>query len=110
MALARGYVLREAVAVDRRYPPCESGVNERLTTLGIGGLSLVRDRAKALIKVAQTGLGCRSMPDLFPLCHALAKGSSLALFGRLRPAKQILVCSRRSMWCPCPDNAIRSTP
>ena len=48
------------------------------------------DRAKALIKLAHTGLGCLSIPDLFHLSHDLAKGYSLAIFGRLRQAKRDL--------------------
>jgi hypothetical protein len=50
----------------------------------------VSDRAKALIKLAHTGLGCLSIPDLFHLSHDLAKGYSLAIFGRLRHAKRDL--------------------
>jgi len=50
----------------------------------------VSDRAKALIKLAHTGLGCPSIPDLFHLGHDLAKGYSLAIFGRLRQAKRDL--------------------
>ena len=48
------------------------------------------DRAKALVKLAHTGLGCLSIPDLFHLSHDLAKGYALAIFGRLRQAKQAL--------------------
>ena len=51
---------------------------------------MVSDRAKALIKLAHTGLGCPSIPDLFHLGHDLAKGYSLAIFGRLRQAKRDL--------------------
>jgi hypothetical protein len=50
----------------------------------------VSDRAKALIKLAETGLGCLSIPDVFHLSHELAKGYSLAIFGRLRQAQQAL--------------------
>ena len=51
---------------------------------------MVSDRAKALIKLAHTGLGCLSIPDLFHLSHDLAKGYSLSIFGRLRQAKRDL--------------------
>src|SRR5215471_12578726 len=50
MDLASGYLLMEAVAVDRSYHTWYSGVNERLQTFGIGVLYLVSDRAKALLK------------------------------------------------------------
>jgi hypothetical protein len=53
-------------------------------------LYLVSDRAKALIKLAHTGLGCPSIPDVFHLSHDLAKGYSLSIFGRLRQAKRDL--------------------
>ena len=49
---------------------------------------MVSDCAKALIKLAHTGLRCPSSPDVFPLGHDLAKGYALALFGRLRQAKR----------------------
>jgi hypothetical protein len=60
-------------------------------------LSLVSDRAKALIKLAHTGLGCPSIPDLFHLGHALAKGYSLTIFGRLRQAKRELEQARQHL-------------
>jgi len=97
MDLASGYLLMEAVAVDRSYQTWYSGVNERLKTFGIGVLSLVSDRAKALIKLAQTGLGCLSIPDLFHLSHDLAKGYALAIFGRLRQAIQALTQAKQRL-------------
>ena len=97
MDLASGYVLMEAVAVDRSYQTWYSGVNERLQTFGIGVLYLVSDRAKALIKLAQTGLGCLSIPDLFHLSHDLAKGYALAIFGRLRQATQALAQAKQRL-------------
>lgn len=53
-------------------------------------LSLVRDRAKALRKLAETGLGCLSLPAGFPRIHALVQSSALAIAGRLRHAQQAL--------------------
>lgn len=90
MDLCSGYLLMEEVAVDRRYDTWYDRVNERLTTLGTEVLYVVSDRAKALIKLASTGLGCLSIPDLFHLSHDLAKGYSLCIFGRLRQAKRDL--------------------
>jgi hypothetical protein len=87
MDLATGYLLMEEVAEDRRFDTWYDRANDRLTTLGTGVLYLVSDRAKALIKLARTGLGCLSIPDLFHLSHELAKGYSLAIFSRLRQAK-----------------------
>jgi hypothetical protein len=90
MDLATGYLLMEEVAADRRFDTWYGGVNKRLTTFGTEVLYLVSDRAKALIKLAHTGLGCLSIPDLFHLSHDLAKGYSLAIFSRLRQAKRDL--------------------
>jgi Family of unknown function (DUF6399)/IclR helix-turn-helix domain len=90
MDLATGYLLMEEVAAERGFDTWYGGVNERLTTFGTEVLYVVSDRAKALVKLAHTGLGCLSIPDLFHLSHDLAKSYSLALFGRLRHAKQAL--------------------
>src|SRR5215475_13352888 len=97
MDLASGYLVMEAVAVDRTYDTWYGCINGRLKTFGIGGLYLVSDRAKALIKLAHTGLGCLSIPDLFHLSHDLAKGYALAIFGRLRQAQQALAQARQRL-------------
>ena len=73
MDLASGYLLMEEVAGDRSYDTWYDRVTDRLTTLGTEGLSRVRDRAKARIKLAHTGLGGLSIPDLLHLSHDLAK-------------------------------------
>src|SRR5918992_68621 len=90
MDLATGYLLMEEVAEDRRFDTWYDRVNERLKTFGTEVLYLVSDRAKALIRLAHTGLGCLSIPDLFHLSHDLAKGYSLSIFSRLRQAKEDL--------------------
>jgi hypothetical protein len=71
---ATGYWLMEEVATDRSDDPWYDRANNRLTPLGTEGLSLVSDRAQALIKLAHTGLSCLSLPDLFPLRHDRAQG------------------------------------
>ena len=90
MDLATGYLLMEEVSADRSFATWFDRANKRLTTFGTEVLSLVSDRAKALIKLAHTGLGCPSLPDVFPLGHDLAKGYALGIFGRLRQAKRAL--------------------
>jgi hypothetical protein len=90
MDLATGYLLMEEVAVDRSYATWYSGVHGRLKTFGTEVLYVVSDRAKALVKLAYSGLGCLSIPDLFHLSHDLATGYSLAIFGRLRQARRDL--------------------
>ncbi len=90
MDLATGYLLMEEVATDRSFDTWFDRTSDRLKTFGTEVLYLVSDRAKALIKLAHTGLGCPSIPDVFHLGHDLAKGYSLAIFGRLRQAKRDL--------------------
>ena len=97
MDLASGYLLMEEVAVDRTYDTWDGLVKARLKTLEVGVLYLVSDRAKALIKLAQTGLGCLSIPDLFHLSHELAKSYALAIFSRLRQAQQALTQARERL-------------
>jgi hypothetical protein len=90
MDLATGYVWLEEVAADRSFDTWFARANARLTTFGTEVLSLVSARAKALIKLAQQGLGGPSIPDLFHLGHDLAKSYSLAIFSRLRQANREL--------------------
>ena len=97
MDLASGSLLMEAVAVDRTYDTWSGCINGRLKTCGIGVSDLVSDRAKALVNLAQTGLDCRRIPEVFPLSHALAKGYSLSIFGRLRQAQQVLAHARQRL-------------
>ena len=54
MDLATGYLLMEEVAADRSFDTWFNRANDCLTTLGTEVRYLVSDRAKALIKLAQT--------------------------------------------------------
>jgi hypothetical protein len=97
MDLATGYVLMEEVAADRSFDTWFDRTNERLTTFGTNVLSMVSDRAKALITLAHTGLRCPSIPDVFHLGHDLAKSYSLCICGRLRQAKRALEQAKQSL-------------
>lgn len=90
MDLASGSLVAAEVAEDRTYAPWYAVVETRLATLGVGVRSLVSDRAKALITLAETGRACRSVPDFFPLLHDLRTSAALAIFSRLRHAQQAL--------------------
>ena len=90
MDLVSGYLLFEEVAQDRTYGTWHTLVKARLEALGVGVFYLVSDRAKALIKLAETGLDCLSIPDVFHLIHDLVKSYSLSLWSRLRQARQAL--------------------
>jgi hypothetical protein len=88
--LVSGYLLFEEVAEDRSYDTWHALVKARIEVLGVDVLYLVSDRAKALIKLAETGLECLSMPDVFHLIHELVKSYSLSIGSRLRQARQAL--------------------
>jgi hypothetical protein len=83
-------VLLEEVATDRTYETGYERVTARLEPLQTSVLYLVSDRAKALIKLAKTGLACPSIPDLFHLLHELVKGYSLGSWRQLKTARQRL--------------------
>src|SRR3989475_12896198 len=90
MDLVSGDVLFEEVAEERPSTTWDALVEARLEALGVGVVSLVSDRAKALIKLAETGLECLSMPDVFHLIHELVKSYALSICSRLRHARQAL--------------------
>ena len=97
MDLVSGYLLFEEVAEDRTSPTWYALVEARLEALGVGVLSLVSERAKALITLAEHGLECLSIPEVFPLIHDLVKSYSLAMCGPLRQARQALQHARESL-------------
>ena len=85
-----GYIGQEEGADDRTYATWKALVDERLKTLGTNVLSVVSDRAKALIQLAEKGWECLSMPDFFHLMHEIVKSSSLAVGRRLSQAHKDL--------------------
>ena len=97
MDLVSGYVLFEEVAEDRTYTTWYALVEARLEALGVGVLYLVSDRAKALIKLAEQGLACLSIPEVFHLIHDLVKSYSLVICGPLRQARQALHQAREAL-------------
>jgi Family of unknown function (DUF6399) len=88
MDLARGSLWVEAGAVDRPDDTWHGVVKARRKPWGVAGSSLVRDRAKALRKLAATGLDGLRIPDVLHRSHDRAKSYSLAIFSRLRHAPQ----------------------
>ena len=97
MDLVSGYLLFAEVAEDRTSTTWYALVEARLEALGVGVVSLVSDRAKALIKLAEQGLECVSIPEVFHLIHDLVKSYSLAICGPLRHARQALHQARESL-------------
>jgi hypothetical protein len=90
LALASGSLLAEEVAAERSSATWHTRVQARLEALGVGVFSLVSDRAKALIQLAETGLDCLRIPAVFHLLHDLVKRYALSLWSRLRQARQAL--------------------
>ena len=95
--LPTGYIVMEEVAEDRRYVTWNTHVQAQLEELGTSVRYLVSDRAKALIQLAQQGLECLSVPDLFHLMRDLSKGYSLAIARPLRQARQELIKAEAAM-------------
>jgi hypothetical protein len=90
MDLVSGDVWLEEVADDRTYETWYERVTARLEPRKTSVLSLVSDRAKALSKLAETGLECPRIPEGFPLLPALAKGYALAIGSQWKTARQAL--------------------
>jgi Family of unknown function (DUF6399)/IclR helix-turn-helix domain len=88
--LPTGYLVFEEIADDRTYATWKARVDEQLAALGTRVWYLVSDRAQALIQLAEHGLGCRSIPDFFPLMHEIVKSSSLTLARHVRDAHKAL--------------------
>ena len=86
--LPTGYLLLEEAVEDRSYATWKGLVDKRLETLGAPVRYLVSDRAKALIQLAEQGLECLSIPDVFHLVHEIVKSYSLAIGRQLRQARQ----------------------
>jgi Family of unknown function (DUF6399) len=86
--LPTGSLVLEDVAEDRSYATWKAVVEARLKALGAEVLSLVSDRAKALMQLAENGLECLSMPDFFHVVHEIGTSYSLAIGQRLRQAHQ----------------------
>lgn len=70
--LSSGYIFVEAQAQDRSYQTWQTMVQQALGAT-VEVKYLVSDRAKALVKLALEGLGCRSIPDLFHALRDLGK-------------------------------------
>jgi hypothetical protein len=88
--LPTGYILLEEATEDRSYATWKALVDKRLEALGAPVRYLLSDRAKALLQLAEQGLECLSIPDVFHLVHDIVKSYSLAIGRQLRQARQAL--------------------
>ncbi len=77
--LASGFIFSEAVCENRTYETWWEQVSGWFNREQWDCRGLVSDEAKALVKLALSGLGCLSIPDLFHLLNALSKSIGAAL-------------------------------
>jgi hypothetical protein len=92
-----GDIVQEEVADDRPYATWKALVDERLQALGTSVLSVVSDRAKALIQLAEPGFECLSMPDFFHCMPDMVQSYALALGRRVRQAPQELLEAQEAL-------------
>ena len=85
-----GDIVQEEVADERTYATWKALVDERLQALGTSVLSVVSDRAKALMQRAGKGLECLSMPDFLHVVHDLVQSYALAIGRRVSQAHKDL--------------------
>jgi hypothetical protein len=78
--LASGFIFSEAECANRTYATWWEQVSGWFNREQWDCRFMVSDGAKALVKLALSGLGCPSIPDVFHLLHALSKsmGSTIA--------------------------------
>jgi hypothetical protein len=79
MDLRSGYIFLEEESEERTYETWMEKVQNIIDKFGVTIRYLVSDRAKALIKLAEKGIGCLSIPDLFHASHELVKLFGLSL-------------------------------
>ena len=83
-----GYLLLEENADDRRFTTWLNRARPRLETLGIEVKHAITDRAKALIKLALEGFGCKSGADLFHALHDVSKSLGFAFHRAVASAEK----------------------
>jgi len=97
MDLGSGYLVLEEAAEDRTYGTWQERTQAALTKLGLELRYVVSDRAKALIKLALTGLACPSVPDLFHALRDLAKVMGVSLSLKLAQVEEKLTHARQQL-------------
>jgi len=79
MDLPSGYIFFEEESKERDYPTWKEKIQQILKKFNIDFKYTVSDRAKALIKLAEKGINCLSIPDLFHASHEIVKLFGLRL-------------------------------
>ena len=86
--LPTGYLLLEEAVEDRSDATWKALVDKRLEARRAPVRYLVSDRAKARIQLAEQGLACLSIPDVFHLMHDIGKRYAFAIGRQVRQARQ----------------------
>jgi hypothetical protein len=97
MDLVSGYLVVEEVANNRTYDTWQERVQAAVTKVGLELRYVVSDRAKALIKLALTGFGCPSVPDLFHALRDLAKVMGLSLGLKLAQVEEKVLHAQQQL-------------
>lgn len=106
MDLHSGYLVLEDIADNRSYDTWYEKMAPRLQSLGIVVTHAISDRAKALIKLAITGLECPSGADLFHAQQDISRYLGPTLSRRLRVAEK--VCEQEKTATETADDAQQS--
>ena len=85
MELRSGFIFVEEASEDRCYETWMQKIQNVVDKFGFTFQYIVTDRAKALIKLAENGLECLSIPDLFHASHEIVRVFGLRL-GRKKDA------------------------
>jgi hypothetical protein len=97
MDLVSGSLVLEPVADNRTDDTWQERVQAAVRTVGLEVRYLVSDRAKALLKLALTGLGCPSVPELFHAMRDLANGMGLSLGLKLAQVEAKLIHAQQQL-------------
>ena len=97
MDLPTGYIFLEEASDDRCYDTWKDKVQCIIDKYGIKIKYLVSDRAKALIKLAETGIGCLSIPDLFHASNEIVKVFGLNLNRKMKAIQKEIAKSTATL-------------
>lgn len=107
--LASGFIFSEAECANRTYETWWEQVSRWFNREQWDCRFMVSDGAKALVKLALSGLGCPSVPDVFHLLYALSKsmGNSISRQQlRLEKQQQTLQAQLQTTASPATSTAV----
>jgi hypothetical protein len=90
-----GFIVVEELSQDYRYSTWQQHVQQALSQLGLKVRYCVSDRAKALVKLALSEMGCPSIADLFHALRELSQGIGRELADQLfRVHRRLSECAQ----------------